>query len=223
MIKGLIFDLDGVITDTAIFHYESWKEIADQFNIDLTETVNEKIKGFPRTETLLKIFEIYDFDYSEFDESKLEKICDVKNETYLNLINSKLNEDYILFGIKNLLQEAKSMNLKIALASSSKNAPLILDKLKIKSYFDFIANPSDVKNSKPAPDLYLLAAKGLNLLPSECVGFEDAMIGIQGLNDANIFSVGISLQDDYVKNNSKYFVKDTKELNLKDILDKANN
>ncbi|MEG0456883.1 MAG: HAD-IA family hydrolase [Oscillospiraceae bacterium] len=197
--------------------------MADQYNIDLTETVNEKIKGFPRTETLLKIFEIYDFDYSEFDESKLEKICDVKNETYLNLINSKLNEDYILFGIKNLLQEAKSMNLKIALASSSKNAPLILDKLKIKSYFDFIANPSDVKNSKPAPDLYLLAAKGLNLLPSECVGFEDAMIGIQGLNDADIFSVGISLQDYYVRNNSKYFVKDTKELNLKDILAKANN
>lgn len=222
MVRGLIFDLDGVITDTAIFHYQAWKEIVKKFNINLTEEVNQKIKGFPRFETLMKIFEIFDFNSFNLSKKELEDICTLKNDLYLHLINSKINEQYILPGIKNLLDDAKQLKLKIALASSSKNAPLILDKLKLKKYFDYIADPDAVSKSKPAPDLYLLAARGLKLLPQECIGFEDAMIGIMGLNAANIYSVGISSEDEFVKINSKYFVKETKELELKKIIDTIN-
>lgn len=218
MVKGLIFDLDGVITDTAVFHYNSWKKVVKKFGINLTKEVNEKIKGFPRLDTLLKIFEIYNLDIHPINRNELDEICELKNNFYLDLINNSLNSQHILPGIKKLLNDAKIINLKIALASSSKNAPLILEKLKIKKYFDYIADPCKVSNSKPAPDLYLLAAKGMNLLPSECIGFEDAMIGIIGLNDANIYSVGINPNDEFVKKNSKYFVKKTSELSLDKII-----
>lgn len=215
---GLIFDLDGVITDTAKFHYLSWKEIVKPLGIDLKEEINEQIKGFPRQETLLKILEI--FNINNISEIEIEQICDAKNKLYLEFLNKNLSEKDILPNIKSLILCAKKYKVKIALASSSKNAILILKKLNIFDLFDFIVNPSNVDKPKPAPDIYLAAAKGINLKPLQCIGFEDAQIGIEGLNRAKIFSVGINEKDKYVKNHSKLFVPSTKELNWKIILGK---
>jgi beta-phosphoglucomutase len=107
------------------------------------------------------------------------------------MLEDKLAEDDILPGLRTLIEQAHAKKFKLAIASSSKNAPLILKKIKLFDFFDYISNPSDIPNGKPAPDIYLDAAKGLNLKPEQCIGFEDAIEGVRGLAVANIDSVGI--------------------------------
>lgn len=218
-LKGLIFDLDGVITETAKFHYIAWKEIVKKIGINLTEEVNERIKGLPRKETLLEILKIYDVN---IDDNLINNLCDEKNNYYLQLLNSNLNEKDILYGIYNLLIDAKNDGIKLAIASSSLNAKMILEKLKILDLFDYIVDSKIIKNGKPAPDIYLDAAYGMKLDPRECVGFEDASVGIIGLNKAKIFSVGINKNDLFVKENSKLFLNSTNELNYEKIKNEFN-
>lgn len=213
-LKGFIFDLDGVITETAKFHYIAWKEIVKQIGINLSEEVNEKIKGLPRKETLLEILKIYDV---KLNDELINNLCVEKNNYYLELLNNNLNESDILDGIHNLLIDAKNDGIKLAIASSSLNAKMILNKLNILDLFDYIVDSSKIKNGKPSPDIYLDAAFGLKLDPRECIGFEDAMVGIIGLNKAKIFSIGINKNDLSVKDNSKLFFNSTSELNYKRI------
>ena len=186
MKKGVIFDLDGVIVDTAPFHYLAWKETADKLGIQIDEEFNESLKGIDRYNSLQKIL---DFGGVILEEDEKEKLMKEKNDRYLELLNG-LNKESILPGIENFISELKNDGYKLALASASKNAPLILKKTGLYEYFDSIAEPGSVR-AKPFPDIFLKGAELLGLDTSECVGIEDSYAGIQSINDPGIYSIGI--------------------------------
>ncbi|MGL5521725.1 MAG: beta-phosphoglucomutase [Metamycoplasmataceae bacterium] len=214
--KGLIFDLDGVITDTAGLHLKAWQETIKPYKLNLTEEQNDKIKGLSRERTLEEILKI---NKKELKTNDFKRICDDKNAFYISMLQTSIKENSILPGILNLLKDAKKKKMKLAIASSSHNAPLILEKLKLKDYFDFIVNPKKITKGKPYPDIFLAAAKGLKLKPNECIGFEDSIEGIKGLKYSFIDTVGICWNNEEVKENSLYWVNSTSELNLNSILD----
>lgn len=214
--EAFIFDLDGVITDTAHYHYIAWKELAKSINIDIDEKFNESLKGISRLESLERILKIKgredDFTYEE-----KVLLANKKNNHYKELIKGITPED-ILPGIKELLNDTKDKGIKIGLASSSKNAYIVLQNLQLKDYFDFIADASKCTQSKPNPEIFLMAIKGLNVEPKDCVGFEDASAGIEAINSANMYSVGIG--DEKVLKEANYIVKDTSDLDFNTLIKK---
>lgn len=214
-IKGLIFDLDGVITDTAKLHFEAWKKILLEKNIEYSHEENELLKGLPRKETLLAILNLKKI---KLEDDLVNKMCEDKNNLYVELLKTQLKKEDILPGILKLLEDAKKKKLKMAIASSSKNAKLILEKLDIIQYFDFIVNVDQIKNGKPAPDIYLAACQGLKLKPENCIGFEDAFVGVKGLIEANINVVSITnnIPEMYVK--GTYICDETKDIDLSKIV-----
>ena len=216
MIKGLIFDLDGVITDTAALHFQAWKEVLKNYEIDYTEEENALLKGLPRKETLLAILRLKKIS---LDDSIIDKICDQKNNLYVSFLQTKISKKDILPGIEKLLNDAKNKAIKMAIASSSKNAKIILEKLEIIDYFDFIVDVDTIKNGKPAPDIYLAAAKGLNLKARECIGFEDAFVGIKGLIRSNIHPVSITNGIKEMNIHGAYICQTTNEIDLDQILE----
>lgn len=203
MLKGILFDLDGVITDTAKLHYLAWKEIVQELGINYTEEENEGLRGLPRKDTLLSILKLKNIPVPS--DVILDDLCTRKNELYKSFLSEKLEKDSILPGISKLIDDAKKANVKLAIASSSYNAPVILEKLGIYDKFDFIVNPADVANGKPAPDIFLAAAKGLNLNTDECIGIEDSVEGLKSIHSAEIFSVAITnnSNEDFSKANVK--------------------
>lgn len=215
MKKGLIFDLDGVITDTAKFHYEAWCKTIEKHNISLSHSDNEKIKGLSREKTLEAILV---FNKKTINEKLFEEICNEKNNLYVKMLENSLKEEDVLPGIREFIKQAHDKKLKLAIASSSKNAPLILKKTKLFNYFDYISNPSKIEKGKPYPDIYLDAAKGLKLTPNQCIGFEDAIEGVRGLSIANMDSVGICWGNQDIKLFSNYSVNFTNELKLEEVL-----
>ncbi|WP_036452128.1 beta-phosphoglucomutase [Mycoplasma buteonis] len=200
MIKGFIFDLDGVITDTANLHYKAWKNKVQELGIEYSESENEKLRGLPRKATLEAILKLKNPDI-KLSEKQLDEICEAKNQEYIKLLNTEITQNSILPGIKKFLEQAKKNKIKIAIASSSYNAPLILKKLEVIDLFDYIVFPGDLKKGKPDPEIFLKAAEGLNLNVNECVGFEDAIAGIESIKAANMFSVAIKngSSEDYCK------------------------
>jgi len=187
----------------------------------LTETMNKLVKGLPRKETLIKIIEL-NKKQEAFDDQTIEKMCEQKNALYVDSLQT-LSAANLLPHILEFIQEAKKEGYLLAIASSSKNAPMILNKLNIAQYFDYIVNPQSVINGKPAPDIYLAAASGLDLNPNECVGIEDAEVGIKGLNQAGIFTVGIDNGNEKIKNQANISFSTTNELDLKQIVNVFNN
>ncbi|QGZ97218.1 beta-phosphoglucomutase [Mycoplasma sp. NEAQ87857] len=222
MIKGFVFDLDGVITDTAILHFEAWQAKVKELGIDYSFEENEKLRGLPRLDTLKAIINLKNPSL-KVQEEKLIELCDAKNVLYKQLLEQKINKDSILPNIAKFLEDAKAKGIKLAIASSSYNAPLILEKLGLKDAFDYIVYPGDVKNGKPAPDIFILAAQGLGLSTNECVGFEDATAGIDGIVDANMHSVAITNgnNEDYSK--ADLILNSTNELDCAKILTFFNN
>ncbi len=214
-IKGLIFDLDGVITDTARLHFLAWQKVLKDEGLEYSEAENDLLKGLPRRDTLVAILKQKQI---KWDDKKIDDVCDKKNKIYVASLDKELGKDDILPGISELLKQAKEMKLRMAIASSSKNAPNIIKKLGIADYFEYIVDPSKIKKGKPAPDIYIAAAEGLNLLPEECIGFEDAYLGVVGLLAANINTVSITngIREMYVY--GTYIADDTKELNLQKIM-----
>lgn len=194
MLDGLLFDLDGVITDTAEFHFLAWKELANELGIDINRKFNEKLKGVSRLESLDLILK-YGNQEQTYTKEEKNSLATKKNEHYKTLIESITPED-LLPGIFDLLQNAKDKNLKLAIASASKNAPVILEKLEVSHLFDTIVDPASLKNGKPDPEIFATATKQLNLKPNNVVGIEDAHAGIQAINSAGIFSIGIGSEDD---------------------------
>ena len=186
MKKGVIFDLDGVIVDTAPFHYLAWKETADKLGIQIDEEFNESLKGIDRYNSLQKIL---DFGNVVLEEEEKERLMKEKNDRYLKLLDG-LNKDSILPGIEVFISDLKKSGYKLALASASKNAPLILEKTGLLEYFDNIAEPGSVR-VKPFPDIFQKGAELLGLDVTECVGIEDSYAGLQAINDAGIYSIGI--------------------------------
>lgn len=218
MIEAFIFDLDGVITDTAYFHYLAWKELGEKVGIDIDEEFNESLKGISRMESLERIL-IYGKREQDFDNEEKLIMAEYKNNYYISLIEN-INSKDVLPGIKELLENIKSNNIKVGLASASKNAMKVLNNLKLIDYFDFIADASKCENSKPAPDIFLMAAKGLNVNPKNCIGIEDASSGIDSINEAGMYSVGVG--DFETLKRAKYILNSTDELSFERIVEKYN-
>jgi len=188
-IKAIIFDLDGVITDTAEFHYIAWKNLANRIGIDFDRTFNENLKGISRMESLELILEQGGMT-DRFSEAEKMALATEKNNEYVGLINHITPAD-ILPGILDFLQELKGRGIKTAIASASKNAPAIVEKLELRHFFDYIADAGAIPNPKPAPDIFLVSAAFLEAHPSECVGIEDAAAGVEAIKAAHMMAVGI--------------------------------
>jgi beta-phosphoglucomutase len=184
-IRGFIFDLDGVLTDTAEYHYRGWKRLADEEGIPFERADNEALRGIPRRESLMLILK-----GRAYPEEKILEMMDRKNKYYLQFINEVTPKD-LLPGARELLEEIHAAGLKSALGSASKNAPDVVRRLGIAELLDAISDGSSVERQKPAPDLFLHAAKQLNLKPDECVVVEDAAAGIEAAIAGGFHSVGL--------------------------------
>ena len=184
-IKGFIFDLDGVLTDTAEFHYRGWKRLADELGVPFTREDNEALRGIPRRESLMLILR-----QRHYLEEQLQEMMERKNNYYLELIQT-IRPDDLLPGARKLLEEIRAAGLKSALGSASRNAPEVVDRLGITHLLDAIAHGGSVERQKPAPDLFLHAASQLGLTPDECIVVEDAAAGIEAAIAGGFHSVGL--------------------------------
>lgn len=184
-IRGFIFDLDGVLTDTAEYHYRGWKRLADEYGLPFTREENESLRGIPRRESLLLILKD-----REFAEGQILEMMERKNNYYLEFIREISPRD-VLPGAIELLQEIRAAGLKSAVGSASRNAPEVLERLGIASLLDAISHGGSVERQKPAPDLFLHAATQLDLEPAECVVVEDAAAGIEAARAGGFRSVGL--------------------------------
>lgn len=187
MIKGFLFDLDGVIVDTAVFHFQAWRRLAQKLGGDFTEEQNEQLKGVSRVDSLKKIIE---WTGTTVSDEEFQSLMVEKNEWYLELVQGLGPQD-ALPGALDFLQTAYDQGLKIALGSASKNAPMILEKLGITPLFTAIIDGNNVVNGKPHPEVFLKGAEALGLEPSECVVFEDSIAGVQAAKTGGMSSVGI--------------------------------
>ena len=187
MIKGFLFDLDGVIVDTAVFHFQAWRRLAQKLGGDFTEEQNEQLKGVSRVDSLKKIIE---WTGAKVSDEEFQTLMVEKNEWYLELVQGLGPQD-ALPGALNFLQTAYDQGIKIALGSASKNAPMILEKLGITPLFTAIIDGNNVVNGKPHPEVFLKGAEALGLEPLECVVFEDSIAGVQAAKTGGMSSVGI--------------------------------
>jgi len=186
-VKGFIFDLDGVIVDTAKYHFLAWQKIAKHLDIEFTHEDNEKLKGVSRVRSLDIILELGEIRASQEDKNKW---LVQKNEDYLSYLVD-MDESELLAGVLPILKFLKEQNQPIALGSASKNARPILEKTGILDYFDAVVDGNDVSNAKPDPEVFLIAAKLLNIKPEDCIVFEDSVAGVQAANIGGMLSVGI--------------------------------
>lgn len=185
--KGVIFDLDGVITDTAEYHYLAWKKLADELNVYFDREINENLKGISRIESLEIILKKSDKFFSEEEKYYL---ADKKNEYYKEMIKRMTPKD-LLPGVVDLIRELKDRGIKIAVASVSKNAKTVLSNLGLIETFDYIVDAEKIKNGKPDPEIFLNAAAGIDVEPKLCIGIEDSKAGIEAINRAGMVSIGV--------------------------------
>lgn len=187
MKKGFIFDLDGVIVDTAKYHYLAWKKLANHLGFEFTKEQNELFKGVSRKRCLEILLEIGNREATqeEFDTWMVEK-----NVDYLKYIEN-MDATEILPDVPRILEFLKNNNIPIALGSASKNAQPILEKVGLLHYFDTIVDGNNVTKAKPDPEVFLLAARQLGVNPHDCIVFEDAVAGVEAANAAKMISIGI--------------------------------
>ena len=185
--KAFIFDLDGVIVDTAKYHYLAWKKIASELGIEFTHEHNELLKGVSRVRSLDIILGLGEVDASQ---AQKDQWLIQKNEDYLSYLVD-MDQSEILPGVMSVLEFLKANQQPIALGSASKNARPILEKTGILSYFDAIVDGNDVSNAKPDPEVFLQAAQKLGISNENSIVFEDSVAGIQAANIASMTSIGI--------------------------------
>ena len=191
MIKGILFDLDGVIVDTAVFHYAAWRRMANELGFDIDEEFNETLKGISRMDSINRILAKGGVVISE---DEILKLAAKKNEWYLESVD-KMTTENILPGISELITQIKSNDLKMALGSASKNAPRILEKIGLIKQFDALVDGNSVKRSKPDPEVFLKGAEALGLKNKECLVVEDAFAGIEAAHSAGMKAIGIGTEE----------------------------
>ncbi len=191
MIKACIFDLDGVIVDTAHYHFLAWRRLAKELNIDLTEKENERLKGVSRMHSLEIILGLGGISMSEHEK---ENLANKKNSWFVDYLERMAPEE-IFPGVKTLLSELRSKGIKISLASSSKNAKTVIQLLHIQNEFDTVVDGTMITHSKPHPEIFLLAASRLAVDPKDCVVFEDAEAGVEAALAAGMKCVGVGAAD----------------------------
>jgi beta-phosphoglucomutase len=185
--KGALFDLDGVIVDTAKYHFLAWNRLAGELGFEFTEDHNERLKGVSRVNSLEILLEI---SHISLDNEMKHKLAELKNTWYVDYI-SQMDQSEILPGAKEYLLQLRKNGIGIALGSASKNAPMILENLKITELFDVIVDGNSTSKAKPDPEVFLLGATKLGLLPEDCIVFEDAAAGVEAGKLAGMRVVGI--------------------------------
>lgn len=173
--QGVIFDLDGVICSTDEFHYMAWKEMAEHYHLHFDRKINERLRGVSRMESLEIILS---GDSRSWTQAQKETLAEEKNACYQRLL-AQLTEKDILPGVWMTMRELRQRGLRLAVGSSSKNAPVILSRLGLDHWFDAAVDGTQIKRSKPDPEVFLLAAEKLGLRPADCLVVEDALAGVQ--------------------------------------------
>jgi len=187
MIQAFIFDLDGVLTDTAEYHFLAWQQLANQLGIEFNRADNELLKGVDRMGSLELILQLGQKQLSQ-DEKLM--LAEQKNAEYLKLVESMSPAD-LFPGVLPLFSSLKAAGVKTALASASKNAALVLQKLCIQDLFDYVADSNLIKNGKPDPEIFLTCAQALGVAPERCIGVEDAPAGVTAIKAAGMYALGI--------------------------------
>lgn len=198
MIKGIIFDLDGVIIHTDELHYQAWKQIADRIGAVFNRDINNQLRGVSRMESLEIILE----KAKPMSDAEKLDLADEKNAVYRKLLET-LSEEDVDSDVRTVLQELKKRRIKLAIGSSSKNARFILEQIKLTDFFNAVSDGNNIEKSKPDPEVFLKAAEYLMLKPSECAVVEDAHAGIDAAIAGGFFSVGIGDASGYDKTQMK--------------------
>lgn len=207
--KGFIFDLDGVIVDTAKYHYLAWKKLAKTIGISFTQKQNEQLKGVSRIDSLKKILS---WGEIEISQQEFDRLLTHKNDDYLSYINT-MDKSEILPDVERVLSFLIEQQQPIALGSASKNARAILDKVSLTYHFKAIVDGTNVSKAKPDPEVFLNAANHLQKEPLSCIVFEDSLAGIKAANTAGMISIGIG--DEQILNEADYVFKDFTEISNK--------
>ncbi|OIQ30088.1 MAG: beta-phosphoglucomutase [Bacteroidetes bacterium MedPE-SWsnd-G2] len=207
MMRGYIFDLDGVIVDTAKYHFKAWQSLAKKVGVSFDEAQNEQLKGVSRVKSLEKILA---WGNTTVSDDEFVSLMASKNEEYLEFI-AEMDESEILPNVTEILQLLKSKGHPIALGSASKNAKIILERVNLLHMFDVLVDGNSVTTAKPDPEVFLKAAQGLGVKPDDCVVFEDSVAGVQAANTGGMISVGVGSPD--VLSEADVVVKDFTELN----------
>ncbi len=215
-IKLCIFDLDGVIVDTAKYHYLAWKELAKEFGYDLTKQQNEKLKGVSRVQSLKLILQWAGVSKSE-EEQKI--LAAKKNEQYVKLIQSLTPND-VFPGVREFISELKDNGILTSIGSASKNTRLILEKLEITGLFDYIVDGTMTTHSKPHPEVFLKSCEALNIKPENTVVFEDAPKGIEAAKAGGMYAIGVGNPDEL--SNADMVISGFEGFGVKDIMLKKN-
>ncbi len=204
--KGFVFDLDGVLVDTAKYHYLAWKKFAEEFNYDFTEEENEKFKGVSRKRCLDILLNKVGVKASQ---DQIDQWLIQKNEDYLSYI-SEMNPSEVLPGVKDFLDTLQLKGIPMAVGSASKNAVPILEKVGLLSYFIDIIDGNKVTKAKPDPEVFVLAAKSLQVDVEDTIVFEDAIAGIQAANTAGMVSIGVG--DENVLSEADYNIENFNDI-----------
>ena len=212
MIEAVIFDLDGVIVSTDEYHYQAWKKLSVQEGIFFDRETNERLRGVSRMESLEIILEKADKEYSD---SQKQEMASRKNTIYRELLKN-VDETDILPGVNDFLLSLKNKNIRIAIGSSSKNAPFILEQIGMGQTFEAIADGNQIQNSKPDPEVFLLAAQKLNISANRCLVVEDAEAGVSAAINGGmkVLAVGAAHSD----NRADYQAKDLSQISVEEVL-----
>lgn len=210
-LKGCLFDMDGVIVDSAVHHFVAWKRLADELSIPFTEEDNHALKGLSRVDSLEQILRM---GHLQLDEKTKLKLMAQKNAWYLDLIKGMRAKD-ILPGARELIEELVADGIKVGLGSSSRNAQLILDNVGLTPLFDTVVDGNHITLSKPDPEVFLKGAQALGLDPSEVVVFEDAESGVKAAKSGGFFAVGVGSEEQLGQ--ADVVVPSMKEVTLQDL------
>ncbi len=206
--KGAIFDLDGVLVDTAAIHYRAWRELAQSFGFDLTPELNEQLKGVNRERCLEIILTAAGLD---LPPEERQRLTDRKNARFIELVSGLGPED-LLPGARRVLETLRARGVRLAIGSGSRNAPMVIDRLGIRNLLDVVVDGAAASKPKPDPEVFLVAAALLGVEPEECVVFEDAESGVQAARAGGMAVVGIG--DDAILQTADFVVASLADLDV---------